>query len=103
MHDLEQLIADWRKTMATGRSVGRETLDELENHLRENVDELVRTGVPEVEAFQRATAQLGSPPKIASEFQKLNQVTWLPVKVLTGTSILAVILWVISFAILFAR
>ena len=37
MHNLEQLIADWRKTMATGRSAGRETFDKLENHRRESV------------------------------------------------------------------
>ena len=76
MHNLEQLIAEWRKTMMTEPNVGRETLDELENHLRENVDRLVRSGMTEPEAFQRAVTQLGGAPAIASEFQKLDQCTW---------------------------
>src|SRR5262245_54917235 len=97
MHNLEQLIADWRKTMTTRGSVGRETLDELENHLRENVERLVGSGMNDVEAFQCAVTQLGSPPKIASEFQKLNQSTWLPVKVAAGMEIAAALLLAIFF------
>src|SRR6266853_4680191 len=88
MHNLEKLIAEWRKTMMTAPNFGRETLDELENHLRENVDQLVRSGMTETEAFQRAVTHLGAAPTIASEFQKLDQCTWLPVKVITGTGVL---------------
>src|SRR5687767_15273336 len=88
MHNLEQLIAEWRKTMMTAPNVGRETLDELENHLRENLAQLVRSGMTEAEAFQKAIAQLGTALTIASEFQKLDQCTWLPVKVITGIGVL---------------
>ena len=83
MHDMERLIAQWREAMAT-QSIGHETLDELENHLRETTDELIRSGVNEMQAFERAVAQLGPLTTIASEFQKLNQTTWLPVKVVIG-------------------
>jgi hypothetical protein len=83
MHNLEKRIAEWRKTMTARPAVHHETLEELENHLRETVDELVRSGTPEAEAFQLAVAQLGRAPMIASEFQKLNQGTWLPVRVIT--------------------
>ena len=89
MRNREQLIADWRKTMMTAPNVGRETLDELENHLRENMDQLVRSGMTEPEAFQRAVSQLGGASTIASEFQKLDQSTWLPVKVITGISVMS--------------
>ena len=89
MRNLEQSIAEWRKTMMTAPNVGRETLDELENHLRENVDQLVRSGMTEAEAFQQAVTQLGAAPTIASEFLKLNQSTWLPVKVAIGIGVAA--------------
>jgi hypothetical protein len=89
MHDLEQLIAEWRKAMMAAPKVGYETLDELESHLRENVDQLVRSGMTEVEAFQRAVAQLGRAPTIAAEFQKLEQGTWLPVKLVIGFGVIA--------------
>src|SRR5262245_30070697 len=89
MHDLEQLIAEWRQTMTTARNVPSETLNELENHLRENVHQLVQSGMAEAEAFQRAIVQLGPAPAIASEFRKLNQSTWLPVQVVIGLGVVA--------------
>jgi len=84
MHNLEQLIAEWRKTMMNAPNVRHETLDELENHLRENVERLVRSGMAEAEAFQRAVAQLGGARMIASEFRKLDQSMWLPIKLVIG-------------------
>ena len=62
MHNLEQRIAEWRKSILTGPSptIRPEVLDELENHLRENVDQLLQTGLTETEAFQRAAATLGA-------------------------------------------
>jgi len=51
MHNLEKAIAEWRKTIMAARAVSHETLDELENHLRENVEQLVRSGMTEPEAF----------------------------------------------------
>src|SRR6266536_3128673 len=84
MHELERRISEWRKTMMDADHVGQETLDELENHLRENADRLVRSGMTEAEAFQRAVTELGAAPAIASEFEKLDNCTWLPVKVILG-------------------
>ena len=98
MHNLEKLIGEWRKTMVTAPKVGPETLDELENHLRENLEQLVRSGMTEAEAFQRAVTQLGGAPAIASEFQKLNESTWLPAKVVTwlgaGVALFLILLFV---------
>jgi hypothetical protein len=91
MHNLEKSIAQWRKTMVAAPAVSHETLDELENHLRENVEQLVRSGITEREAFLRTVKQLGGAPAIASEFQKLEQSTWLPVKVVTGIGLVAVV------------
>ena len=87
MHNLELLVAEWRKSMAE-LGVGRKKLDELESHLREKVDQLVRSGASETGAFRSAVTQLGSPPMIASEFRKLNPPIWLPVKLAIGMGIL---------------
>lgn len=92
MHDLEKSIAAWRQAMATAPGIGRETLDELEDHLREHAERLVRSGLGEAEAFQRALTELGSPPAIASEFRKLNPPTWWPVKVVVGIGIAVALL-----------
>jgi hypothetical protein len=90
MHNhLEKWIAEWRRTMMAESRVGRETIDELESHLRENVDQLVRSGIAEPEAFRRAVIQLGNPPAIASEFQKLERSTWWPATVIPVIGVMA--------------
>ena len=61
MHNLEQLITQWRQGMTT-RKVAREKLDELEDHLREKFERLFRSGMTESEAFQEAVARIGSAP-----------------------------------------
>lgn len=91
MHNVEKLITEWRKSAAT--NVSAETLDELETHLRETTEQLVRSGMNPPDAFQRALADLGNMPKIASEFRKLDEPLWLPVKLAIGvTGFLALIL-----------
>jgi hypothetical protein len=91
MHNLEKLIAEWRKS--AGTKVSAETLDELETHLRETTEQLVRLEMNLPEAFQRALADLGTMPKIASEFRKLDEPLWLPLKLAIGvTALLALIL-----------
>jgi ABC-type transport system involved in cytochrome c biogenesis permease subunit len=71
------------------RKVSPETVDELETHLREQIEQLIRSGMAEPHAFERAVAQLGGASMITSEFQKLDSSTWLPVKVVTGVGITA--------------
>src|SRR3954466_8014579 len=80
MPNLEQSIAEWRRTMMTAPNVGPETLDELENHLRETIEELVSSGVGDTEAFQQAASLLGTPEKVAAEFKKLAPTGWFPAK-----------------------
>ncbi len=87
MHNVEQLIAEWRKLTMAKSSVPPETIDELECHLRETTEVLVQSGLTEPEAFQRAVKQFGTAPAIASEFQKLDEPTWVPVKVVIGTGV----------------
>src|SRR4051812_20428594 len=90
MHDLEQLVADWRKTAAMP-NVSAERLDELETHLRETAERLVRSGMSLPHAFQRAVADLGTMPRIASEFRKLDEPLWLPIKLAIGVATFAAI------------
>ncbi len=83
MHNLDQSIAEWRKTISRTPSLGQDTLDELESHLRETISAMVETGIPELEALQRAIAQLGPVGEVSAEFQKLSPATWLPLKIVT--------------------
>lgn len=91
MHNLDELILEWRKATATP-NVSAETLDELETHLRETTGQLVRSGMPVSDAFQLAVTRLGTMPRISSEFRKLDQPIWLPVKLAVGVTALTVLL-----------
>lgn len=97
MHNLDKLILAWRKTAATP-NVSAEMLDELETHLRETAEQFVRSGMPVANAFQRAVTELGTMPGISSEFRKLDQPIWLPVK-LAIVAIGVTVLMALVFAI----
>jgi hypothetical protein len=94
MHDLEKLIAEWRKSAA--KNINAETLDELDTHLRETTERLVRSGMNLSDAFRRALTELGNLPKIASEFRKLNEPLWFPVRLAIGAMALTVLLALVA-------
>jgi ABC-type transport system involved in cytochrome c biogenesis permease subunit len=100
MHNLDKLILEWRKEAATP-NVSAETLDELETHLRETTEQFVRSGMPVSNAFQRAVTELGTMPRISSEFRKLEQPIWLPVKLAIGvTALTALVALVMAMAVI---
>jgi hypothetical protein len=83
MRDLEQQIANWRRSMVKVSGHRPELLKELEEHLREEIDRLNRAGVATDKVFEMAAAKLGSPAPVAAEFDKLTATptTWLPIKI----------------------
>lgn len=90
MHNLESQIAAWRESLAG--KVPAETIEELEAHLRETMQDHLRLEKTEAEAFELAVAQLGSAPQLAGEFQKVCGKLWWPVKAATvGGSVLALL------------
>ncbi|MHC4646133.1 MAG: permease prefix domain 1-containing protein [Planctomycetota bacterium] len=75
MFDLSEKIDEWRCALIQ-RDTWRETdIDELENHLREEIAGLARSGLSEQEAFSVAAHRLGDPQALADEFAKVNPAT----------------------------
>ncbi len=72
MFDLEKSITEWRQQMLASGIKTPVPLAELENHLRDDIAALIATGTPEAEAFQIATARIGSPSPLQTEFCKLG-------------------------------
>ena len=59
-----------------------EVLDELEDHLRDEVERLTKAGHSPDEAVEVAMARLGQPGELAAEFAKVpSAAPWLPVRV----------------------
>ena len=70
--------------MTSASPHNQEMLEELEGHLREEVDRLLGSGVSEDTVFQIALSNLGSPNALGTEFDKLNPgrgEVWMPVKI----------------------
>ncbi len=67
MYPLETRIQSWREEMSAAGIGPGPVRDELESHLRETVEELVRSGESEPKAFAMAMARLGSGAQLRSE------------------------------------
>jgi hypothetical protein len=78
--DLEQQIQAWRKTLPPSLGARNEAVEELESHLRDEVQRLVVTGKSPEQAWTAAQAQLGTSEQLAGEFAKLGlrPMAWLP-------------------------
>src|SRR5215831_17706302 len=70
MFDLELAISKWRGGM---RSAGLKTptlLDELESHLRDEVEQQMRSGLSAQQAFETAIQRIGQARALKTEFAK---------------------------------
>ncbi len=76
MFDLEKSIADWRRQMLTAGIKAPAPLDELELHLREEIERQMKNGLTETRAFVFATQQMGEAGMLKNEFQKDRARTW---------------------------
>ena len=84
MFDLEGQIQKWRQTVAEALANKPGVIDELENHLRDDVQQLVRSDQPPGVAWEKALARLGAPGQLAAEFAKVSPAPafWLPARII---------------------
>jgi len=72
MNRLEQAIADWRREMLAAGIKKSEVLDELESHLREDVEHRILRGVGAQDAFEKALQQIGQLERLKAEFDRVE-------------------------------
>jgi Cytochrome C assembly protein len=91
MAELEARIEQWRREQAETLGGSAEVLQELEDHLREEVQQRTQAGQSVDQAFTAAVARLGSPQELATEFARVALPSpWLPVRlVLAALFVLA--------------
>ncbi len=70
MFDLEKAIADWRKQMLAAGIRAPVPLEELENHLREEIEQRRKTGWEVQHAFENSVEHVGKARALNSEFKK---------------------------------
>ena len=73
MFNLEQSIADWRQQMLAAGIKTPVPLEELEIHLREEIERQLQAGAGAAEAFQIAIQRIGVGTTLKVEFDKNNE------------------------------
>jgi hypothetical protein len=87
MFNLEQSIADWRQQMLVAGIKTPVPLEELEGHLREEIERQTKSGLSEAEAFAVGIREIGQGHVLHNEFNKVT----------TGQSIRRVVLLMIGW------
>ena len=72
MFNLEQAITDWRRQMLAAGIKTPVPLEELEVHLREEIERQAKLGLDGQKAFDIAKQQLGRANALKREFKKNN-------------------------------
>jgi hypothetical protein len=70
MFNLEQAITKWKQQMMAEGIKDPAVLDELESHLREEIERQRRDGVNEERAFEAAAQRIGPAKELKNEFRK---------------------------------
>ena len=70
MFDLEQSIMEWRQAMIRKGIGSPVPLEELESHLREDVEQQIQAGTSEQRAFETTVARIGRGEQLEIEFAR---------------------------------
>src|ERR1041384_7715044 len=72
MFNLDQAITEWRRQMLAAGIKTPVPLDELESHLRDEVEQQMRSGLSAPQAFGIAVQRLGQARALKVEFKKVG-------------------------------
>ena len=73
MFNLDQAIAEWRRQMLSAGIKSPVPLEELEIHLREDVEQGMRSGLTAQAAFETAVQRMGQADGLKAEFKKAGK------------------------------
>jgi hypothetical protein len=90
MFDINEQIKKWRCALAQSEAFSKSDVDELESHLREEIERLIALKLSGEEAFWVAAHRVGDTGTLAGEFAKVNwagmlrrRIFWMVAGVLT--------------------
>src|SRR5713101_7631934 len=74
MFNLDESISEWRRQMLAAGIKTTLPLKELENHLRDDVEQQMRSGLSAQQAFEAAVQGIGQAALLESEFDKVGRM-----------------------------
>src|SRR5688572_10874778 len=72
MFDIDHAILEWRRQLARGGINSPDVLDELESHLRDDLQHEASHSASESQSFQNAVERLGQTGLLKTEFAKVS-------------------------------
>ena len=93
MFNLEQSIAEWRQQMLAAGIKIPVPLEELECHLREEIEQQIKSGLSAQQAFEIAANEIGRAPQLKREFKKIGATEMENIIKLAGVICVAVALF----------
>ena len=72
MFNLDHAISEWRKQMLAAGIKSPVPLEELEIHLREEIERQMKSGLRAQQAFEIAVKKVGHAPELKREFKKVS-------------------------------
>lgn len=72
MFELKEAIKKWRGDLLQSQNLLESDADELENHVRDEMDSLMLAGLSTEEAFMVSTHRIGDRDTVGQEFAKVN-------------------------------
>jgi hypothetical protein len=101
MFDLDSAVKNWRRQIEAKWLGDKRSLDELEDHLYEEVATLTRAGRSQQDAWTVAIANLGDPAELRREFAKIDRLPtfdrWTFAVLLSTAAALSVVAFVAIF------
>lgn len=70
--DLNGRILNWRKSLGNRAGINESDIDELESHLRETFEALLKAELNQEEAFLIATRRIGPPGELEDQYAAVN-------------------------------
>jgi len=74
MFNLEQAITEWRQRMLAAGIQTPVPLEELESHLREEIEQQVKLGMSEQESFNAGVSHMGEAKVVNAEFARAGGI-----------------------------
>ena len=96
MFDLETSIARWRKQMLAAGIKTPVPLEELEIHLREEIERQMKSGLNEQNAFEFTIRQIGQPKVLKGEFKKVERTSMKRTGILAALAGAVIILRILT-------
>jgi Cytochrome C assembly protein len=90
MFDLNQQIDLWKRALRANATCSKDELEELESHLREQIEAMIAAGLSQEEAFAKSISRLGDPHAVCREFAKNEfKGDWLAIR--AGNAMVALV------------